>query len=365
MHREVIAIRQARFSHCTLRERVPLRKQTVSMLLTSLDAPGVAPVSGPLTWPSARDMFENAFDLGLERRIKYLWRLALTWNVRGRLLREFDGQAMARALFSAQPRAFYPVMNHLIDRRLGAQARLHATLTSLRVVTASVGDEANVHSLLTQGITLIELTDNTRVVLSLNDVSFHEGLWQIGLIGADGVRLYSIGFGFIDAQTLLMGNVQGPSLKDDGPDRIRDVTHAAHGMRPPHLLVHTLRVLAAQWGATRLQGVDPENHVKGRWNLRDSRLRFDYRGFWAEHEGARDKDGNWSLPLATAMRPLEEVPTKRRAMYRRRYAMLEALQLAVATLADVRHAMPPMAAAQQELDTDAANSSTLEPALVA
>lgn len=334
------------------------------MLLTTLDAPGAA--AGPLAWPNARAMFEDAFDLNLERRIKYLWRLALTWNVRGRLLREFDGQAMATALFRAQPRAFYPVMNHLIDRRLGAQARLRTTLASLRVVSASVGDEANVQALLTQGITLAELTDRSRVVLSLNDVSFHEGLWQIGLIGADGLRLYSIGFGFTDAGTLLMGNVQGPSLKgDDGLDRIRDATHAAHGMRPPHLLVHTLRVLAARWGATSLKGVDPENHVKGRWNLRDSRLRFDYRAFWEEHEARRGDDGNWTMPLDTALRPLEDVPTKRRAMYRRRYAMLEALQQAVDTLPDARHAAPAMPVDAPEVVADAANAETLAPALVA
>ena len=331
------------------------------MLLTSLDAPGVS--TGALAWPGARAMFENAFELSIERRIKYLWRLALTWNVRARLLRELGGQPMLAALFRAQPRAFYPVMNHLIDRRQGAQARLRTTLASLRVVCASVGDDANVRSLLTQGITLLELTDRTRVVLSLSDVSFHEGLWQVGLIGEDGVRLYSIGFGFTDAQTLLMGNVQGPSLKDDGLDRIRDATHAAHGMRPPHLLVHTLRVLAARWGAARLLGIDPENHIKGKWNLRDSRLRFDYRGFWGEHDGVRDASGNWSLPLDTAQRPLEEVPTKRRAMYRRRYAMLEAMRLAIATLADVRHAMPPAPVPAPE--SDSANASTLEPALVA
>ena len=333
------------------------------MLLTTLDVPGVT--SGPLAWPNARAMFEDAFDLNLERRIKYLWRLAITWNVRGRLLREFDGQAMAAALFRAQPRAFYPLMSHLIDRRMDAQARLRTTLTSLRVVSGSVGDEANVRSLLTHGITLVELTDHTRLVLSLNDVSFHEGLWQVGLIGEDGVRLYSIGFGFTDAHTLLMGNVQGPSLKDEGLDRIRDATHAAHGMRPPHLLVHALRVLAAHWGATRLQGVDPENHVKGRWNLRDSRLRFDYRAFWAEHEAVRDAGGNWSLPLDTALRPLEEVPTKRRAMYRRRYAMLEALQLAVDTLADARHAMPVTPVDVPAPTADAANAATLEASLVA
>ena len=335
------------------------------MLLTSLDVSGVSCLAGTLAWPGARAMFEGAFELTLERRLKYLWRLALTWNVRGRLLRELDGQAMATALFRAQPRAFYPVMNHLMDRRMSAQARLGTTLASLRVVSQSVGDDANVTSLLTQGLTLLELTDQTRVVLSLNDVSFHEGLWQVGLIGADGVRLYSIGFGFTDEHTLLMGNVQGPSLKDEGLDRIRDVTHSAHGMRPAHLLVHTLRVLAAHWGATRLEGVDPENHVKGRWNLRDSRLRFDYRAFWQEHEAVRDAGGNWSLPLDTALRPLEEVPTKRRAMYRRRYAMLEALQLAVSTLADARHATRPESVQPPELALDAANASTLVPVLVA
>ena len=334
------------------------------MLLSSLDAPGV-PASAPLTWPGARGMFDNAFDLNLERRLKYAGRLALTWRARARLLRELAGLTLGEALFRAQPRAFYPVMSHLIDRRMGAGARLRTTLASLHAVCGSVGDEANVRGLLTHGITLLELADHTRLMLSLNDVSFHEGLWQVGLVGADGVRLYSIGFGFTDAHTLLMGNVQGPSLKDEGLDRIRDVTHAAHGMRPPHLLVHALRVLAGRWSATRLQGVDPANHVKGRWNLRDSRLRFDYRAFWAEHEGVRDAGGNWSLPLATALRPIEDVPTKRRAMYRRRYAMLEALQLAVDTLADARHALPPVPVDGTEVAADAANAETLTPVLVA
>ena len=294
----------------------------------------------------------------IERRIKYLWRLALTWKVRDRLLREFAGMEFADALFRKEPRAFYPLMNHLIDRRLGAQGRLRATLASLHGVCGAMGDAANVRRLINDGLTLGTLTDGTRIVLSLNDVSFHEGLWQVGLIGADGVRLYSIGFGLTDDQTLLMGNVQGPSPSlgvDDGQERIREATHAAHGMRPPHLLLHALRVLAAQWGVTRLQGVDPEHHVKGRWNLRESRLRFDYRAFWLEHAATRDAGGNWSLPLDTALRPLEDVPTKRRAMYRRRYAMLEALQLAVSTLADRRAPCRRCRPRQPELDAGAAN----------
>ena len=212
------------------------------MLLTSLDMHG-DPAGAALEWPGARAMFDKAFDLSTARRVKYLWRLALTRQVRESLLRELNGWTLGEALFRVQPRAFYPVMSHLLDRSMSAPARLHATLASLRTVCASVGDEVNVRSLLTQGITLLELGDLTRVVLSLNDVSFHEGLWQIALVGDDGVRLYSIGFGFTDAQTLLIGNVQGPSLRDDELGRIRDATHAAHGMRPAHVLMHALRLL--------------------------------------------------------------------------------------------------------------------------
>ena len=60
------------------------------MLLTSLDAPGVH-AGTPLTWPSARGMFDQAFDLNLERRLKYAGRLALACRARGRLLRELVG----------------------------------------------------------------------------------------------------------------------------------------------------------------------------------------------------------------------------------------------------------------------------------
>jgi len=338
------------------------------MLLTSFDAHATPFTARPLAWPDARTMFGGAFELDLERRLKYGFRLVLTRHVRERLLREFAGMAFAEALFRREPRAFYPLMNHLIDRRLGAQGRLRATLASLRVVCGAMGDIANVARLLDAGLTLGELTDGTRIVLSLNGVSFHEGLWQVALIGVDGTRLYSIGFGFTADDTLLMGNVQGPSIDvDDGQERIRDATHAAHGMRPAHLLVHVLRLLSAQWKVRRLRGIDPQHHVKGRWNLRESRLKFDYRGFWEEHGATRggagsEDGGNWSLPLETAVRPLEEVAAKRRAMYRRRYAMFETLQQAIAALPSIGAEPEPVRTATYAPAPSANDASALQTA---
>jgi uncharacterized protein VirK/YbjX len=303
---------------------------TFSMLPTPIEPSlaGSAVRLPSLVWPDARTMFASAFELGWERRAKYALRLVLTHRVRNALLREFAGMSFADSLFRTRPRAFYPLMNHLLDRRLGAQARLKATLASLRVVCASLGEPARVDRLLAHGLELGRLDDGTRIELSLNGVSFHEGLWQLALVAVDGRRLYSLGFGLVDDATLLIGNVQGPSIDEgiDGLGLVRELTHASHGLRPPYLLLHVLRVLASHWGVESLLGIDPEHHVKGRWNLRDSRLRYDYRAFWADCGAARGPHGHWSLALDPGLRPLDEIASKRRAMYRRRYAMLDALQ---------------------------------------
>ncbi len=292
-----------------------------------------------LRWPDIDTMLQGDFALTWRRRVKYQMRLWWTLNVRQRLLDECAQVPFAAALLSQRPRAFHPLMNHLLDRRLGAQGRLAATLASVRRVCDSLPGPT-LDRLLTDELTLITLADGTRITFSLSGVSFHEGLWQVGLITPSGTRLYSLGFGFTDIDTLLIGNVQGPSLGQDGLALIRAATHAAHGMRPAYLLLHTLRLLAAAWGVTVLLGIDPEHHVKGRWNLRRSRLRFDYRAFWAECGATPHRSGNWSIPVIGELRPLTDVPAKRRAMYRRRYEMLAQLEYAVASLPDALRQAP-------------------------
>lgn len=290
------------------------------------------PLAPPaLAWPDAAAVYGPRFALTWSRRLKYALRLALTRDLRAELLRDVARLPAVEAAFRRQPRMFYPVMAHLADRRIGARTRLRMTQASLRVVCGAMPEDDQ-HRLLTQGLTLGRLADGSRISLGLNPMSFHEGLWEVALTGTDGMRLYGLNFVLQDDRTLLIANVQGGRIHGDGLDRMRDVTHAAHGMRPPHLLLHVLRLLAKHWGVRQLFGVDPDNHIKGTWNLRKKRLRFDYRGFWTEAGATPDAGGNWSLALETPLRPLEEIPSKRRAMYRRRYALLETLAHDIAAL---------------------------------
>lgn len=281
-----------------------------------------------LRWPDAERMFEGAWDVDWTRRAKYGLRAALTGPARDRVLDECSRNAFARALLETRPRAFYPLMSHLLDRRFGLEERLEATLASVRAMPVRLGEE-RARSLLDRPLELLALEDGTRLTLSLSDVSFHEGLLQVGLYSSAGDRLYSLGFGFTSPYDVLVANVQGPSIGRGGLEDNRHVTQAAHGMRPPYLLLRALRACAQAWRSASLAGVDPAHHVKGRWNLRQSRLKFDYRGFWADSGGWRDLSGNWTLPLSMARRPLLDVPARRRAMYRRRYEMLDQLDAQV------------------------------------
>ena len=283
-----------------------------------------------LTWPDAETMMGEVFHRDWDRRLKYALRLAWTFPQRARLLREAAQDPFARALFKARPQSFYPVMTHLMHRKLGVRARVQATLASMKVVPAAYPDRWT--DLLGEGIVLQTLDDGARLVLGLTQISFHEGLWQVGLIDSSGQRLYSAGFGLVDEQTMFIGNLQGVQNHPDALARLAELTQAAHGMRPPYFLLYTVRLLANAWGLKRLGGVGPYTHVKGARLHKAGRLWFDYPAFWEENGGTALADGNWSLPLEAERRPIEEIASKRRAQYRRRYAMLDELAAGIQSI---------------------------------
>jgi len=305
--------------------------------LTPLTPP-TPPEPPPLRWPSADEMFAGAWEVDWSRRMKYAVRRVMTMRTRHALLREVEASVCARALLAVQPRAYFPVMNHLLDRRLGRDERSRATLASLHFMEAAIGTRACLALIHGQLLCLARLPAGTRVCLGLNGVSFHEGLWSLALVSPDGTRAYSISFGAPTSGAILIGAVQGPGTAVDGLERVRGLTREAEGLRPAWLLLHLLRACLRLWNVRRLTGIDPAHHVKGRFNLRAARLKFDYRAFWRDNGGVVGDGGNWRIPLQVPERPMEGIPSRRRAMYRRRYAMLAGLVAdAFETLGEASH----------------------------
>lgn len=281
-------------------------------------------------WPDAHAALGEGYAREWSRRVKYALRCWLTMRARRLVLVHVARSAAAASLLAHFPRAFYPVMHKHLDRRFDALARARTMVASIVGIEDAVGGALARDLCAGRELTLARLPDATRITLNLNRLTFHEGLWAVDVTRADGLRLFTISFGWLDARTLMIGCVQGPPREIDGLQCVRDLTSAAHGLRPAHLLIYVLRACAAAWGVTTLVGVDETFQVKGRWNHKAQERRFDYAGFWAEAGGVTLGDGNWQIPVAVPQRPMDDVPSKRRAMYRRRYALLAEVAAQVA-----------------------------------
>lgn len=131
---------------------------------------------------------------------------------------------------------------------------------------------------------------------------------------------------------LFIGAVQGIHKGIDSERSLaiyRDLTKDFEGLRPRSLLLEALKCMARAMGAERLYAVgDAYRHHRhpyfGAEKSQD--LAANYDAIWLEH-GAEpsEREDFFSLPLAAAQRAAEDIAPKKRAMYRRRQALLEAL----------------------------------------
>ena len=69
-------------------------------------------------------------------------------------------------------------------------------------------------------------------------------------------------------------------------------------------------------------------HIYRSWRYRkkkEGKLLADYDSFWLSLGGQKQDNGHFMLPLAMPRKPMEEIASKKRAEYRRRYALLDSL----------------------------------------
>lgn len=286
---------------------------------------------GPdVAWPSTAQLLAARGTRRWSESLKTRARQWLNRPHRAPLLAALRNCPAWAARFEADARYFHCANSHFLDRRLGPAARMATMAHDLQQATQHL--PAGVQTALARGETLRlwSLNDDVHLCLGWNDVSYHEGLWALSLRDGAGRRLYYLSFSFQGQASVLVPTLQGPAQQDDDARAlVRQLTKQAEGLRPQHLLLAALRAACAAWSIQRLAGIAPANHVKGRWNLRGKRLRFDYAALWQELGGWPAADGHWTLPLLVEPRDAATIPAQKRAMYRRRQALLDSLQAAL------------------------------------
>lgn len=114
----------------------------------------------------------------------------------------------------------------------------------------------------------------------------------------------------------LIGGLQGPAGGDR--ERVREATRACHGLRPKAAVMEAVGELCSMARVDALTGVTKKTHVSAATAVQFS---ADYDGFWRELGGV-EVDGRFSLPLRPCHRNISEVPSNRRAAFRRRQELI-------------------------------------------
>jgi uncharacterized protein VirK/YbjX len=120
-----------------------------------------------------------------------------------------------------------------------------------------------------------------------------------------------------------IGCIQGPR-PELGREAVKQATSDLHGLRPKQAVLVALYAMIGAYGAQGVRAVTNADHVhQARWRSR-SKVAADYDGFWTEMGGVQ-VGNSFELPTRLARKTVAEIPSKKRAQYRRRHALEDAM----------------------------------------
>ena len=185
-----------------------------------------------------------------------------------------------------------------------------------------------------QGMTLLTLTgkDEQQFTIRLCADAFmdKEGEATLTFCNHQNTVLAEMTFTlcpFEGKSTLFIGGLQG--AKAHVPhELIQGATKACHGLFPKRLLVEAVMTLGTAFPVEQILAVSNATHIYRSWRYRkkkEGKLLADYDSFWRSLGGERQESGHFALPLTMPRKPMEEIASKKRAEYRRRYELLDSL----------------------------------------
>ena len=176
-------------------------------------------------------------------------------------------------------------------------------------------------------ITLADLGEATQIRLHKFLLFEHEGELTISLFKSDQ-RLYSLTFalGQIDADLVAYaGGLQG-LRSPEAIEIYRSLTHAMHGLRPRDLLVTAFRLLCGSLGVARILAIsDGKRICSNSYHSPGTAIFSSYDSAWLDGGGVRLDDAFFELSPRLAQRSAKDTPSRKRAQYRRRYSMVDAI----------------------------------------
>lgn len=172
-----------------------------------------------------------------------------------------------------------------------------------------------------------------RLVLSIHSGQKKEGLASIVLLLADNTPVYQIIFWIAKdaAQNFSMwiGAMQGPNV-ETSKDLIKILTKKCHAYRTKNLILYAAQAVARALDLKKIYAVTNYGYYANNHIRRDRKLKTSFSDFWLECGGTPTDDKRFfELPLLEIRKTFEEIPSHKRASYRRRFALLDEIDAAI------------------------------------
>lgn len=174
--------------------------------------------------------------------------------------------------------------------------------------------------------------DDLQIVLKIEPGQRKEGMLSI-MVKLKEQPLYQIIFWITKDKngewSLYIGAMQGPNM-NNAKEVVKQVTKECHSYRTKNLILYATQAMSRAMGLKKIYAVTNEGYYANNHIRRDRKLKTDLNGFWEEIGGIKSKDERfYELPLKEKRKSEEEIPVRKRAVYRRRFAMLDVIDKAI------------------------------------
>jgi uncharacterized protein VirK/YbjX len=208
------------------------------------------------------------------------------------------------------------------------------TSDQVRIATVSgffLQDPSMIHPILRfpplASIILADLGETTQIRLHKFLLFEHEGELTVSVFKSDQ-RLYSLTFtlGRIGGElAAYVGGLQG-LRSPEAVETYRSLTHNMHGLRPRDLLVTAFRSLCGFLCVARILAISDSKRIcSNSYHCPEEQVFSSFDRAWIECGGIPMDDAFFELSPRLTQRSAQDIPSRKRAQYRRRYAMVDAI----------------------------------------
>jgi len=160
-----------------------------------------------------------------------------------------------------------------------------------------------------------------------------EGSLGLRLVDSDGTEIYTLSMHFSNSPTpeIIIGALQGPNEKiEDRQKKIVTLTKSLHGLRPKALMVEVVYMIATALNIAKIRGISNSGHIYQSSLYSDAKrasIHFNFDELWQEYQADAESVYFYRLPASPVRKDIEALKSKKRSLYRKRYAWLDDIQI--------------------------------------